>query len=179
MISNQKIKGTFITFIFGPPLFFKWMGVSQPLLDCFSIGVWAVMQNIYFFILLSFVYWCPIFTSFKCSNLQFHYNFFQVSQIWPRCFLNGWGYFRHCYIVFQLEYEQLCKIYTSLSYVVFVCWSPFFHFLHFLNALIYSPITIFFKCLKFEESFPKILISRHLIQQKRTLWQCVLKNSPT
>ena len=134
MISNQKIKGTFITFIFGPPLFFKWMGVSQPLLDCFSIGVWAVMQNIYFFILLSFVYWCPIFTSFKCSNLQFHYNFFQVSQIWPRCFLNGWGYFRHCYIVFQLEYEQLCKIYTSLSYVVFVCWSPFFTFFTFFKC---------------------------------------------
>ena len=42
------------------------------------------------------------------------------------------------------------------------------HFLQFFNALTYSPITTFFKRLKFEESFPKILISRHLMQQKRT-----------
>ena len=35
---NQKIKGTFITFVLGP-LFFKWVGVFQSLLDCFPVGV--------------------------------------------------------------------------------------------------------------------------------------------
>ena len=38
---NQKIKGTFIS----GPLIFKWMGVFQSWLDCFSIGVRAFIQN--------------------------------------------------------------------------------------------------------------------------------------
>ena len=38
---NQKIKGTFIS----GPLIFKWMGVFQSWLDCFSIGVRAFSQN--------------------------------------------------------------------------------------------------------------------------------------
>ena len=33
MMQNQEIKGTFIL----GPLFSKWMGVFQSLLDCFSI----------------------------------------------------------------------------------------------------------------------------------------------
>ena len=40
MIRNQKIKGTFIC----GPLFFKWMGIFQSWLDCFSIGVWAFIH---------------------------------------------------------------------------------------------------------------------------------------
>ena len=41
MIRNQKIKGTFIC----GPLFFKWIGVFQSWLDCFSIGVWAFIYS--------------------------------------------------------------------------------------------------------------------------------------
>ena len=40
MIRNQNIKGTFIC----EPLFFKWMGVFQSWLDCFSIGVLAFIH---------------------------------------------------------------------------------------------------------------------------------------
>ena len=97
------------TYPFNPQLLIKTLVESydKKPKDCFSIKVWAVMQNIYFFILLSF-----------------------------------------CMLV-------------SI-------------FLQFLNALTCSPVTIFFKCLKFEESFPKILISRQLMQ-KRTLWHYILK----
>ena len=65
------------TFICGP-LLFKWMGLFQSWLDCFSIGVWKFIQNINFFI---FSRWRPFFAIFKCSNLQSHYTFFQVHQI--------------------------------------------------------------------------------------------------
>ena len=34
MIRNQEIKGTFVL----EPIFSKWMGIFQSLLDCFSIG---------------------------------------------------------------------------------------------------------------------------------------------
>ena len=44
MIRNQKIKGTFTC----GPLIFKWIGVFQSWLDCFSIGVLAFIQNINF-----------------------------------------------------------------------------------------------------------------------------------
>ena len=74
IIRNQKIKGTFIC----GPLLFKWMGLFQSWLDCFSIGVWKCIQNINFFI---FSRWRPFFVIFKCSNLQSHYTFFQVHQI--------------------------------------------------------------------------------------------------
>ena len=140
MISNQKIKGTFITFIFGPPLFFKWMGVSQPLLDCFSIGVRAVMQNIYFFILLSFVYWCPIFTTFKCSNLQFYYNFFQVSQFgplffkWMRVFqslldcfsIRVWALMQNIYFFILRSFCMLVSIFSLFTF--FKCSNSQFHY---------------------------------------------------
>ena len=46
MIRIQKIKWTFI---FGP-LFFKRMGVFHSWVDYFSVGVWAFLQNINFFI---------------------------------------------------------------------------------------------------------------------------------
>ena len=65
MIRSQKIKGTFI---FGP-LFFKWMGVFQSSLDCFSIGVWTFIQNINFLSSAVFVYCCPFAAIFKCCNL--------------------------------------------------------------------------------------------------------------
>ena len=49
MIRNQIVKRTFICWM----LFFKWMGVFQSWLDWFSIGVWAFIQNIIFFIFSS------------------------------------------------------------------------------------------------------------------------------
>ena len=52
MIRNQKIKGTFIC----GPLLFKWINVFQSWLDCFSIGVWAFMQNINFLSSVVLVY---------------------------------------------------------------------------------------------------------------------------
>ena len=61
----QKIKGTFIC----GPLFSKWMGVFQSWLDCFSIGVWAFIQNINFLSSVAFVYWGPFVIIFKCCNL--------------------------------------------------------------------------------------------------------------
>ena len=76
MIRSQKIKGTFI---FGP-LFFKWMGVFQSPLDCFSIGVGAFVQNINFSSSVLFVYWCLFVSIFKYCNFQSHYTFFQVHQ---------------------------------------------------------------------------------------------------
>ena len=130
MIRNQKIKGIFIAFILGP-LFFKWIGVFQSLLDCLYLA---------------------------------------------RYFLNGQGYFSLCQIVFQLQYEQLSKIYTSSSYLMFVCWFPFFTIFKCSNLQSHYN---FFQASQAEESFPKILISRHLKQQKRTLWHYILKKSPT
>ena len=49
IIRNKKIK---VTFILGP-LLSKWIGVFRPLLDCFSIGGLAFIQDIYFFIFRS------------------------------------------------------------------------------------------------------------------------------
>ena len=69
MIRNQKIKGTFKTFILGP-LFFKWMGVFQSLLDCFPVGVCAVKQNIYFFTFLyAGVHFLQFLNALTCSPI--------------------------------------------------------------------------------------------------------------
>ena len=76
MIRNQTIKGPFIC----GPLLFKWMDVFQSWLDCFSIGVWAFIQNINFKSSVVFVYWCPFVTIFKWCNLWSHYTVFQVHQ---------------------------------------------------------------------------------------------------
>ena len=85
MIRSQKIKGTFI---FGP-LFFKWMGVFQSSLDCFSIGVGAFVQNInfsssvytgaYLFRYLNTVISSLITRFFKCIKL--HQILFQLPTI--------------------------------------------------------------------------------------------------
>ena len=77
MIRNQKIKGTVIC----GPLLFKWMSVFQSWLDCFSIWVWAFIQNIIFFFSVVFVYWYPFVTIFKCCNLQSHYPFFRCIKL--------------------------------------------------------------------------------------------------
>ena len=64
MTRNQKIKGTFIC----GPLLFKWMGVFQSWLDCFSIGVSAFIQNIKLLSSVVFLYWCPFVAIFKCCK---------------------------------------------------------------------------------------------------------------
>ena len=46
------------------------MGVFQSWLDCFSVGVWAFIQNINFLSSVVFVYWCSFVTIFKCRNLS-------------------------------------------------------------------------------------------------------------
>ena len=63
MTRNQKVKGTFIC----GPLFFKWMGISQSSLDCFSIGAWAFIHysNINFFIFRSLCMLVSICYNFK------------------------------------------------------------------------------------------------------------------
>ena len=61
------------------PLFFKWMWVSQSLLDYFSIGVWAFIQNIYFFILCSLCMLVSICYNFlnALTRSQSLYTFFK------------------------------------------------------------------------------------------------------
>ena len=77
MIRSQKIKETFIC----GSLLSKWMGVFHSWLDCFSIGVWAFIQNINFLSSGVFVYWCPFVIIVKCYNLIcviiMHYTFFK------------------------------------------------------------------------------------------------------
>ena len=77
MIRNQKIKGTFIC----GPLLFKWMGVFQSWLDCFSIGVWAFIPNINFLSSVVFVYWRLFVTILKCCNLFLATIFFKCIKL--------------------------------------------------------------------------------------------------
>ena len=65
MIRNQKIKRTFIC----GALCFKWMGVFQSWLNCFSIGVMAFTRIINFSSSVVFLYWCPFVTIVKWCNL--------------------------------------------------------------------------------------------------------------
>ena len=55
---------------------FKWLGVFQSWLDCFSIGVWVIIRNIHFSSSVVFIYGCSFVTIFKCCNLWCHYTFF-------------------------------------------------------------------------------------------------------
>ena len=77
MIRSQKIKGTFIC----GPLLFKWMGVSQSWLDCFSIRVWAFIPNINLLSSVVFAYWRPFVTIFKCCNLFLVTIFFKCIKL--------------------------------------------------------------------------------------------------
>ena len=63
-------------------------------------------------------------------------------------FLNGWVYFSLGQIVFQLEYKHLFKIQTF--YLQQFLYTGV-HLLQFLNAVICSLITLFFKCIKLHQ----------------------------
>ena len=62
--------------------------------------------------------------------------------------LNGWMYFSLDQIVFQLESEHLFKI--STFYLQQSLYTGV-HLLQFLNAVICSLITLFFKCIKIHQ----------------------------
>ena len=79
MIRKQKIKGTLICRL----LLSKWMGLFHSWLDCFSIGIWAFIQNINFLSSVVFVYWCQFVTVFKCCNL--HYTVISPSNCIRYC----------------------------------------------------------------------------------------------
>ena len=64
MIRNQKIKGTFMC----RPSVFKWMGVFQSWLDCFSIGY----TDIHFLQFLNALNCSPITLFFKVHQTALH-----------------------------------------------------------------------------------------------------------
>ena len=106
MIRNQRTKGTFIC----GPLFFKWLRVFQSCFDCFSIGVWALIQNINFLIfsglcmLVSICY--KFLNALTCSLITLFFKCIKLHQI---LFLFSTIY--HAYVleinIFGRDYSNL------------------------------------------------------------------------